>query len=364
MLIPPSKDNDSIPDVVECTGSCLSKASSDTSSPSSSFLFSHYLHLRLQQSLLALIHLHLLNRYLESALKLNESESRRPFVNLKMELPTFFNKVGYVSHRLFESASLSVKMFVESAMFHVLPEELASFCSFATHFGVVTPSVFLYVYSNFSVTELLGYSHVLSGLELTLEHHNDLEFLNKACKYFPRLKQLHVRVDPSICMALMELMKVNITVTSVNLGYNSIEDEGARALAEVLKINNVVTRVDLENNSIGDVGAIVLAEALKINTTVRSIILTGNGIGNDGVRALAEAFKVNTSVTVVSLAFNSIGDEGACALAEAFKVNASETGLRVFLGWTSIEAEGVKALAEALKVNRKLKIDGVDLLDI
>ncbi|KAL0243300.1 hypothetical protein GEMRC1_005861 [Eukaryota sp. GEM-RC1] len=46
-------------------------------------------------------------------------------------------------------------------------------------------------------------------------------------------------------------------------------------------------------------GARALADALKVNVSVTSIDLIGNFIEDEGVRALAEALKVNASVTII-----------------------------------------------------------------
>eukprot|EP00435_Cladocopium_sp_Y103_P043921 s1997_g12.t1 len=60
-----------------------------------------------------------------------------------------------------------------------------------------------------------------------------------------------------------------------------------------------------------------LAEALKINQSVTNINLDHNKIAAEGAKAwcvaLAEALKINQSVTKIKLSWNQIGDEGAKA---------------------------------------------------
>ncbi|KAL0239384.1 hypothetical protein GEMRC1_009492 [Eukaryota sp. GEM-RC1] len=118
----------------------------------------------------------------------------------------------------------------------------------------------------FNVEELLNYSNGISGLELEL--HNDLEFLNKSSLFSPLLKQLHVGVNSSISMLLIELLKVNTTVTNIDLNGIHVRTECVRALAEVLKVNTTITSIDLSMNSVGDAGDRALAEALKVNSIV------------------------------------------------------------------------------------------------
>ncbi|KAL0239727.1 hypothetical protein GEMRC1_009835 [Eukaryota sp. GEM-RC1] len=336
--------------------------------------------IRLQQSLLILINLHLLRRLFKSSLEVNPRERFPSFFSLEVELSSFFEIVGYVSHHFFESSLLSIKVFFQINTLPVVSEELPQLCSIASFFGAEVQSVFLYVDGNFQVDEFRKYAHLISGLRFNFQSDNDLEFLNKSSFFFPNLKQFHVRSHRFISMALIELLKVNTTVTNLNLNGNRIGDEGARALAEVLKVNNTITSVDLGGNRIGDEGARALAEVLKVNNTITSVYLGANSISAEGVRALvemlkvntsvtgvnlggnsiraegarvlAEVLKVNTSVTSIDLRVNSVGDEGARALAEMLKVNTTVTSVN--LGGNSIRAEGARALAEMLKVNNTI----------
>ncbi|KAG0310141.1 hypothetical protein BGZ99_000641, partial [Dissophora globulifera] len=69
--------------------------------------------------------------------------------------------------------------------------------------------------------------------------------------------------------ALAEALKTNSTLTTLNLCYNSIGSDGAKALAEVPQINSGPDQLNLMYNQIGDDGAKALAEAVTTNWTVR-----------------------------------------------------------------------------------------------
>ncbi|KAL0239570.1 hypothetical protein GEMRC1_009678 [Eukaryota sp. GEM-RC1] len=178
----------------------------------SSFHYPSNLKIRLQESLLILIHLHLMKLLLISSLKVTYADPRRPFLCLKENLPTLMKKVGHVSHRFFESTCLAVKVFFQSNTFPVTSSDLSQLCSFASFFGAEVQSVFLHVDGTFNVEELLNYSQFISGLEVTLQNDNHLKFVNNSSYYFPRLKQLDVRVEPGISMSFIELLKVNNTI--------------------------------------------------------------------------------------------------------------------------------------------------------
>ena len=54
---------------------------------------------------------------------------------------------------------------------------------------------------------------------------------------------------------------------------------GGRAIADALRVNSTVTLLDLGNNELGEGGAQTIAEALRVNSTVSSLNLRSNGVG-------------------------------------------------------------------------------------
>ncbi|KAG0099262.1 hypothetical protein BGZ93_008395 [Podila epicladia] len=144
----------------------------------------------------------------------------------------------------------------------------------------------------------------------------------------------------------------NLTLAALDLGDNSIGDNGAQALAGALKTNSTLTTLDLYNNSIGDYGAFSLSEALKTNSTLTTLVLSNNWIGPNGTGALAEALKTNSTLTILNLEWNSIGYDGVQALSDALKANSILTTLN--LSNNSIEPDEAQVLFEALKTNSTL----------
>jgi hypothetical protein len=150
--------------------------------------------------------------------------------------------------------------------------------------------------------------------------------------------------------AIAEALKVTAVVTTLRLNSNIIGDEGAIAIAEALKVNAVLTTLRLDANKIGAEGAKAIEEALKVNAVLTELWFGHNQIGDEGAKAIAEALKLGTAVmTTLSLAKNMIGDDGAMAIAEALKANA--VLIRLVLHHNNIGDDGAKAIAEVLKVN-------------
>ncbi|OHE72562.1 MAG: hypothetical protein A2007_06040 [Verrucomicrobia bacterium GWC2_42_7] len=138
--------------------------------------------------------------------------------------------------------------------------------------------------------------------------------------------------------------------------------EEVEEIAEILKHDASITTLDLEDgesDEFGDLGARALADALKINTSLTELNLTANGIGGVGARALADALKTNTSLTKLNLTGNKIGDVGAGALADVLRTNS--TLIELNLSDNKISFYGASLIGEALDHNTsltKLSLDG------
>ncbi|ORZ06975.1 hypothetical protein BCR41DRAFT_399834 [Lobosporangium transversale] len=143
----------------------------------------------------------------------------------------------------------------------------------------------------------------------------------------PDMKSLSVSLDlpmkprcigASDFQILVNSLKTNTTLVSLDLEPNLIGNEGVLALSEALK-----------DNSIGRKGALALSETLRANTALTTLRLKNNLIGNEGALAMSEALKTKTNLTTLRLRSNSIRKESTLALSEAFKPNAAlnEEGL-------------------------------------
>ncbi|XVF02377.1 hypothetical protein REPUB_Repub04eG0170300 [Reevesia pubescens] len=115
---------------------------------------------------------------------------------------------------------------------------------------------------------------------------------------------------------IAEALKDNTVITNLELGYNPIGPDGAKALSEVLKFHGNVKTLKLGWCQ----GAACLARSLKVvNEALTSLDLGFNEIRDDGAFAIAQAFKANEDVTVTSLnlASNFLTKFGQSALTDA-----------------------------------------------
>ena len=68
---------------------------------------------------------------------------------------------------------------------------------------------------------------------------------------------------------------------------------GATSIAEAIKVNKTLTNLDLSDNGMSEAGATSIAEVIKFNKTLTNLNLCSNGISDAGATFVAEAMKVN-----------------------------------------------------------------------
>jgi Ran GTPase-activating protein (RanGAP) involved in mRNA processing and transport len=113
---------------------------------------------------------------------------------------------------------------------------------------------------------------------------------------------------------LADGLRQNNTLISLKLNGNQVSDKGTFAIAKALEDSNkTLETLDLGSNDITDQGTIYFAEMLKINTTLTNLDLSMNRIGERGVRHLVGALDGdNKGLKRLSLRTNkSITDSSA-----------------------------------------------------
>jgi Ran GTPase-activating protein (RanGAP) involved in mRNA processing and transport len=127
------------------------------------------------------------------------------------------------------------------------------------------------------------------------------------------------------------------------------------AQANCLRLNSTLTAIDLAGNALGWQGAESLAKGLKENKGVTALDLRKNLLTRDkqqGVIALAGALSFNKALTFIDLSSNFIADESASGMAALLHLNSNLTDLRLMRN--DISPDGVPHIATALSANRTL----------
>lgn len=192
---------------------------------------------------------------------------------------------------------------------------------------------------NATLTEL-----VLEFCQLT-----DIKELSEAFKVNRSIKKLNLSNNQFTNageVALASVLKANNVLIEVDLVCCSLS--GAE-LAEGLKVNRSVTKLNLFANSMSKAGQVVLGSALKENFSLRDLSLMRCNLTN--IKEIAEGLLKNRSLTKLDLTENSFGDAGVSALADSLKLNDTLT----MLDLSKCGLLGIGDLAETLKSNRTLK---------
>jgi Ran GTPase-activating protein (RanGAP) involved in mRNA processing and transport len=212
------------------------------------------------------------------------------------------------------------------------------------------------LYNNIGKDGAIALGRACAGKNIKVDFgntkNNDLFKLAQGTFEGEKLDLSYDHIRDAGAIAIADMLKVNKTITELNLSDNDIGIDGAKALAAMLEKNNTITELCLFRNNIKDDGAKALAGMLEKNNTITELNLSSNNIEIDGAKAIADALKVNKTITTLDLSYNNIGDDGAKALAEALKVNNTITTLELW--FNEIGKDGAKALADMLKVNETI----------
>lgn len=145
-----------------------------------------------------------------------------------------------------------------------------------------------------------------------------------------------------------------------------ITTEGCHVVLELLRDNTRVKSLDLRGCNIRADGSMALAALLTHNRSLAFLGLEWNGVGmlETGVQALCKALSTSPSITEVDLRNNSIGPSGGAAIGAMLTSNTSIR--RLDLRWNNLGVNGGRALAAALEKNRhirELEVSGNKLTD-
>lgn len=176
----------------------------------------------------------------------------------------------------------------------------------------------------------------ISELAKTLQAHRFLQHLSLCCN----------RIAGTV-KALGAALKKNVALITLTLQECDLED--VTDLAEALKFNHSLTYIDLYKNQFGDTGGNALGTALKVNVTLTELNLGYCGLKD--ITGLAEGLKINRSLKNLYLCFNQFDEKASMALGGALKMNVTLTSLNL----VNCNLKEITELAEGLKSNRSLR---------
>lgn len=253
-----------------------------------------------------------------------------------------------------------------------------------------------------AIAHVLWNNESLQVLDLRVNDIGNIgaEAIFESLKSNSKLKRLYIsnRIDDLGATNMGDCLKLNSTLTYLDVCANNISDHGATYIAKCLERNSFLKHIHLSGNVISNVGAdalgasllinsvlvsiklhhilqiqklrtmcdvcylqsdkndidaILIASILVTNHTLREVKLNGNNIGDQGATCLAKALENNSTIVWLSLSSNLITDKGTSAIAIFLKIN--QTLQTLVLERNKIGDEGAEAIGKALKSNRTLR---------
>ena len=135
-------------------------------------------------------------------------------------------------------------------------------------------------------------------------------------------------------------------LTSLDLTFNKLSAEGAKAIAGALSSGMaVLKKIVLSTNSIKDEGAVAIAESLMSNWTLEELDLAGCSIGVMGGKALGAGLQDGSALlTSLDVGFNALDEEAALSIVRAARKHDKMTILG--LGKCKIGPTGAQEIAD------------------
>ena len=139
----------------------------------------------------------------------------------------------------------------------------------------------------------------------------------------------------------------NRTIVKFNLSdnYNLGVLTGA-AVAGLLKVNNTLTSLDLGSNSIGDETVTLILKSLEKNTTLKYLGLKSNELEDHAGTAVADMLLVNNTITSLDISGNNFSYCIGILIAKAIEINTGLTNLNV--SWSFEEDDTEDSIQQAL----------------
>jgi Ran GTPase-activating protein (RanGAP) involved in mRNA processing and transport len=147
---------------------------------------------------------------------------------------------------------------------------------------------------------------------------------------------------------LAEAMKINTTLRTLYVNNNMIDSPGMTAIAEALKYSKLTT-IDISYNNVGHNTAKAIAESLKTNTPLTTFMLNNTRMHSSEIVVIAKALKINQTLTTIDISYNDLGYHGTKAIAETIEINTTLTTLN--FSYCNMNDDGVKLIEKALETN-------------
>eukprot|EP01133_Synstelium_polycarpum_P015677 gene15677-18631_t len=213
-------------------------------------------------------------------------------------------------------------------------------------------------------SDVLKLNHSLTSLDLSSNQISDVaakiladSLATNDTLLILNLSFNEIKKDGSVAIATA--LKSNRSITSLNYSYNFLGDEGTGAFADLILQNQTLTDLNLSANKITFHGVPLITSALVSNVTLRSLNLLRNMIDHTGAEYIAKGLEQNKSLTSINLSSNKFGNHGAILISSALAINKQTKITEINLSSNCIEDDGAASFANVILFN-----DSVTSIDL
>lgn len=145
-----------------------------------------------------------------------------------------------------------------------------------------------------------------------LKEYSDIDFLTISCP-----------IKDSGLMLLLNNLKDNRTIKTLDLSKNNLTSQGMETLAEWLKNNTTIKKLIVSGNPINDKGLTYLLNSLRHNKTLKHLNISSCDISKQGNNAIADFLGENPDIISIEMGedSSSISELELNALLTSFKTN-------------------------------------------
>ncbi|XP_069089586.1 NACHT, LRR and PYD domains-containing protein 12-like isoform X2 [Pleurodeles waltl] len=227
----------------------------------------------------------------------------------------------------------------------------------------------------------------ISDSKLSPEHLKALSPWLLTCS---SLRAWSCSLKPPSCIALSSVLRANLSLVDLDLGFNDLEDSGTKELCKGLKDQGCkLQKLDLRRCGLAGLCCGDLATVLCTNPSLLELTLTDNELGDSGARELCEGLRhpdcrlkklemwgcsltdsccehlslvlgINQNLLELDLGNNKLGDPGARLLCEGLKHPDCKLQ-KLMLDRCSLTESGCSDLSSVFCVNHRLT--DLDLAD-
>jgi Ran GTPase-activating protein (RanGAP) involved in mRNA processing and transport len=173
------------------------------------------------------------------------------------------------------------------------------------------------------------------------------------------------KADKTGITAWADVLKVNSSLTQLNLAKNKLTAKDTMIIAPAISANGALEKLNLSDNSIsgvtGEPGVHALADMLRKNSTLKELNVSKNELDAECAQILSPAISAHGALETLNISHNSIFANGqslevraeaATALAEALKANSTITNFNISSNY--MRAEQAQIIAPAIGANGAL----------